>query len=96
MFHVLGCNKSCNKTLVPHRQISGGLGGVELQLQRVLFSVEGRDSLGPDGGDVLPLMELPVEGEDSVEVQSQTAAVIHHQSQFFPLCGANDTAEKFK
>lgn len=69
----------------PHRHVSGGRAAVELQLQGVVPPVEGADSLGPDGGDVVPLVELPVEGEDSVEVQSQAAAVEGHHAQLLPL-----------
>lgn len=71
--------------LGPHRDIGGGRDGVELQLQRVVPPVQGADSLRPDGGDVVPLVELPVEGKDPVEIQSQTAAVVHHHPEFFPL-----------
>lgn len=68
-----------------HRHVSDGLAAVELQLQGVVPPVEGADSLGPDGRDVVPLMELPVEGEDSVEIQGQAAAVEGHDAQFLPL-----------
>lgn len=88
---------------VPHRHVSGGRGGVKLQLQGLVPPVEGCNSLRPDGGDVVPFVELPVKGEDSVEVQSQTAAVIHHHPQFFPLWGVRkkhtargDAAEKLQ
>lgn len=59
-----------------------------------MFSIEGCNSLRPDGGDVVPLMELPVKGKDSVEIQSQTAAVIHHQPQFLPLKGCQKEAHR--
>lgn len=61
------------------------MAAVEPQFQGVVPPVEGADSLGPDGGDVVPLMELPVEGEDPVEIQSQAAAVEGHKAQFLPL-----------
>lgn len=72
-------------TRFPYRHVGGGKAAVELQLQGVVPPVQGADSLGPDGGDVVPLVELPVEGEDSVEVQSQAAAVEGHNAQFLPL-----------
>ncbi|TNN71190.1 hypothetical protein EYF80_018538 [Liparis tanakae] len=81
--------------------VGGGLGGVESQLQGVVPPVQRRDSPGPDGGDVVPLVELPVKRKDPVEVQSQTAAVVHHHPEFFPLWGVrkkhtdkDDAAEK--
>ena len=56
--------------------------------------VDGCNSLRPDGGDVVPLVKLPVKQKDSVEVQSQTAAVIHHHPQFFSLRGVRKGAHR--
>lgn len=72
---------------VPHRQVGSGRRGVELQLQGLVLPVEGCDSPRPDGGDEVPVVELPVKRENSVEVQGQTAAVVQHHPQFFPLRG---------
>lgn len=58
--------------------------------------VQGADSLRPDGGDVVPLVELPVEGKDPVEIQSQTAAVVHHHPEFFPLWTSQKEAHSRK
>lgn len=71
--------------VIAHRQVSSGLGAVKLQLQGVVPPIEGCNSLRPDGGDVVSLVKLPVKRKDSVEVQSQTAAVIQHHSQLLPL-----------
>ena len=38
------------------------------------------------------MLELPVEGEDPVEVQSQTAAVVDDHSQLLPLWGEKKSA----
>lgn len=82
--------------LCPHRHIGGGLDVVELQLQRVVPPVQGADSLRPDGGDVVPLVELPVEGKDPVEIQSQTAAVVHHHPELLPLWTSQKEARSRK
>lgn len=44
----------------PHRHVGRGQCSVELQLQGLVPPIEGCDSLRPDGGDEVPVMELPV------------------------------------
>lgn len=70
-----------------HRDVGRGWRGVQLQVQSLMLPIEGCYSLRPDGGNVVSIMELPVKGEDPVEIQGQAAAVIHHHTQLLPLQG---------
>lgn len=70
-----------------HRDVGQGWRGVQLQVQSLMLPIEGCYSLRPDGGNVVPIMELPVKREDPVEIQGQAAAVIHHHTQLLPLQG---------
>ena len=68
-----------------HRDEGLSLGAVESEVQRSVLVVESKQTLGPEGGDEVSVLEPPVETEHPVEVQSQTAAVVHQHSQLLPL-----------
>lgn len=70
---------------VTYRDIRLSLGAVEGELQWFIPVEEGEQALGPEGGDEVSILEPPVETEHSVEVQSQTAAVVHQHTQLLPL-----------
>lgn len=71
--------------VVTYRDIGLSLGVVESELQRCVPVEEGKEALGPERGDEVFILEPPVETEHSVEVQSQTAAVVHQHTKLFPL-----------
>lgn len=68
-----------------YRDVGLSLCAVESELQRCVLVEEGKKALGPEGGDEVFILEPPVEAEHSVEVQSQTAAVVHQHTQLLPL-----------
>lgn len=68
-----------------YRDVGLSLGAVEGELQRCFLVEESKEALGPEGGDEVFMLEPPVETEHSVEVQSQTAAVVHQHTQLLPL-----------
>lgn len=70
---------------VTYRDVGLSLCAVKGQLQRFVPVEEGEETLGPEGGNEVFVLEPPVEVEHSVEVQSQTAAVVHQHTQFLPL-----------
>ena len=73
----------CNT--VTHRDVGLSLCTVESEHQWSVPVEEGKEALGPEGGDEVFILESPVEVEHSVEVQSQTAAVVHQHTQLLPL-----------
>lgn len=68
-----------------HRDEGLSLCAVESEVQWCVPVEEGKDALGPEGGDEVFILEPPVEAEHSVEVQSETAAVVHQHTQLLPL-----------
>ena len=70
---------------VTYRDVGLSLGAVESELQRCVLVEESEEALGPEGGDEVFILEPPVETEHSVEVQSQTATVVHQHTQLLPL-----------
>lgn len=74
-----------NAITVTHRDVGLSLGAVESELQRGVLVEESKEAFGPEGGDEVFVLEPPVETEHSVEVQSQTAAVVHQHTQLLPL-----------
>lgn len=73
------------KQLVTYRDIGLSLGVVESELQWWVLVEEGKEALGPEGRDEVFILEPPVEAKHSVEVQGQTAAVVHHDTKLLPL-----------
>lgn len=67
------------------RDVGLSLGAVKGELQRCVLVEEGEQALGPEGGNEVFILEPPVETEHPVEVQSQTAAVVHQHTQLLPL-----------
>ena len=61
------------------------LGAVKGELQWCVLVEEGEQALGPEGRNEVFILEPPVETEHPVEVQSQTAAVVHQHTQLLPL-----------
>lgn len=68
-----------------HRDVGLGPGAVEGELQRCVLVEKCKEPLGPEGRDEVLVLEAPVQTEDSVQVQSQTAAVVHQHPQLLPL-----------
>ncbi len=68
-----------------HRHIGRSLCIVESELKRLVSAEHGRDSLGPDWRDVVPVLQLPIERKDPVQVQSQTTTVVHYNSELLQL-----------
>lgn len=70
---------------VTYRDVGLSLCAVESELQGLLPVEEGEETLGPKRGNEISEPQPPVEAEDSVDVQSQTAAVVHQDAQLLPL-----------
>lgn len=70
---------------VTYRDVGLSLWAVDSEVQWWILVEEGKEALGPEGGDEVFILEPPVEAEYSVEVQSQTAAVVHQHTQLLPL-----------
>ena len=70
---------------VAYRDVGLSLCTVQSELQWFVPVEKGKEALGPEGGDEVSVLEPPVEAEHSVEVQSQTAAVVHQHPQLLPL-----------
>lgn len=70
---------------VTHRDVGLSLCAVESELQGFVPVEEGKETLGPKRGNEISEPQPPVEAEDSVDVQSQTAAVVHQDAQLLPL-----------
>lgn len=68
-----------------YRHVGLSLCVVEGEIERCVPVEEGEETLGPEGGDEVFVLEPPVEAEHSVQVQSQTAAVVHQHTQLLPL-----------
>lgn len=68
-----------------YRDVGLGLCAVESELQGFVPVEEGKETLGPERGDEISKPQPPVEAEDSVDVQGQTAAVVHQDAQLLPL-----------
>lgn len=68
-----------------YRDVGLSLCAVESELQRRVPVEEGKEAFGPEGGDEIFILEPPVEAEHSVEVQSQTATVVHQHTQLLSL-----------
>lgn len=43
------------------------------------------ESFGPEAGDEVFILEAPIKAEHSVEVQSQTGAVVHQHTKLLSL-----------
>lgn len=88
---VTGGKKTCQRLdELTYGDVGLSPGAVESQLQGFVPVEEGKETLGPKGGDEISKPQPPVEAEDSVDVQSQTAAVVHQDAQLLPL-GTNTT-----
>lgn len=70
---------------VTYRDVGLSLGAVESEIQWCVLVEEGKQALGPERGNEVFILEPPVETEHLVEVQSQTAAVVHQHTQLLPL-----------
>lgn len=68
-----------------YRDVGLSLGAVERKLQWLVLVEQSKEALGPEGGDEVFILQPPVETEDPVEVQSQTAAVVQQHTQLLPL-----------
>lgn len=74
-----------NVVTVTYRDVGLGLCAVESELHWCIPVEEGKEPLGPEGGNEIFIPETPIEAEHSVEVQSQTTAVVHQHTQLLPL-----------
>lgn len=74
-----------NALAVTYRDVGLSLCAVDSELQWCVPVEEGKEALGPEGGNEIFMLEPPVEVEHSVEVQSQTAAVVHQHTQLLSL-----------
>lgn len=70
---------------VTYRDVGLRLCAVDSELQWCVPVEERKEALGPEGGNEIFMLEPPVEAEHSVEVQGQTAAVVHQHTQLLSL-----------
>lgn len=83
-----------NALAVTYRDVGLSLCAVDSELQWCVPVEEGKEALGPEGGNEIFMLEPPVEAEHSVEVQSQTAAVVHQHTQLLSLENKQKTNQR--
>lgn len=83
-----------NTLSVTYRHIGLNLCAIDCEIQWRVLVGDGKETLGPEGGNEVFILQTPVEAEHFVEVQSQAAAVVHQDTQLLPL--ENQNKKTFK